>query len=185
VSLRPDPHLGELAAALVDGELDHDARDRVLAHLAHCAPCRAEVDDQRRAKAVLSALDDVPVPPALEGALLSLPGHAAGTGGELGRRGDARRPDTRRPAGRRGRGRATRVPSAHRPRRVRYLVGGASFVLAGLGAAVIAGGQATGPSVTPQVDRFVVEHVATTGELPFNDPAVGAVTVSYSSVTGP
>ena len=29
-------HLGELAAALVDGELGHEARDRALAHLAGC-----------------------------------------------------------------------------------------------------------------------------------------------------
>ncbi|MFE7603373.1 zf-HC2 domain-containing protein, partial [Streptomyces sp. NPDC057494] len=29
-------------AALVDGELGHDARERVLAHLATCARCKAE-----------------------------------------------------------------------------------------------------------------------------------------------
>lgn len=182
MSLRPDPHLGDLAAALVDGELGHDARDRALAHLAHCVACRAEVDDQRRAKALLRGLGDPAVPAELETTLLSVAGHTGGTGGELAR---ARR-DARRPGGRRARNQRPQVPSARRPHRVRYLVaGGASFVLAGLGAAIVAGGQqGSGPAVTPQ-DRFVVEHVATTGELPFNDPAVGAVTVSYATVTGP
>ena len=37
-------HLGASVSALVDGELDHPQRERVLAHLAHCLPCRAGDD---------------------------------------------------------------------------------------------------------------------------------------------
>ncbi|MFJ4874784.1 zf-HC2 domain-containing protein [Streptomyces sp. NPDC088745] len=54
---RPTPaeqHLGDRLAALVDGELGHDARERVLAHLATCAKCKAEADAQRRLKDVFA-----------------------------------------------------------------------------------------------------------------------------------
>ncbi|MDG4862139.1 zf-HC2 domain-containing protein, partial [Streptomyces sp. T-3] len=55
---RPNPaerhiaeqHLGDRLAALVDGELGHDTRDRVLAHLATCPKCKAEADAQRSLK---------------------------------------------------------------------------------------------------------------------------------------
>ncbi|ARQ68750.1 anti-sigma factor family protein [Streptomyces marincola] len=47
-------HLGENLAALVDGELTHDSRDRVLAHLATCAHCKAEADAQRELKNVFA-----------------------------------------------------------------------------------------------------------------------------------
>jgi anti-sigma factor RsiW len=51
-------HLGDRITALVDGELGHDERDRVLAHLAACAPCRAEAEAQRRLKQRLRSLGD-------------------------------------------------------------------------------------------------------------------------------
>lgn len=51
-------HLGDLVAALVDNELSHDGRDRALAHVAGCAQCRAEVDRQRRLKALLANQSD-------------------------------------------------------------------------------------------------------------------------------
>lgn len=58
---RPEPeghlaeqHLGDRLSALVDGELGHDARERVLAHVATCPKCRAEVDAQRRLKNVFA-----------------------------------------------------------------------------------------------------------------------------------
>ena len=46
--------LGDVVAALVDGELDHAARERAQRHLAHCTPCRTEVEVQRRLKARLT-----------------------------------------------------------------------------------------------------------------------------------
>ncbi|MET7613373.1 zf-HC2 domain-containing protein, partial [Streptomyces seoulensis] len=36
-----EQHLGDRLSALVDGELGHESRDRVLAHLATCCRCRA------------------------------------------------------------------------------------------------------------------------------------------------
>lgn len=50
-----EEHLGDRLAALVDGELGHDSRERVLAHLATCDECRAEADEQRRLKNVFAA----------------------------------------------------------------------------------------------------------------------------------
>jgi hypothetical protein len=84
---RRDPHLGELAAALVDGALDHGARDRALSHVARCDGCRAEVDAQRRIKAHLAGLagsGGPAVPPGLAERLRSLPDRSpAGTAATL------------------------------------------------------------------------------------------------------
>jgi anti-sigma factor RsiW len=55
-----EQHLGDRLSALVDGELGHDARERVLAHVATCPKCKAEVDAQRRLKNVFAAV----APPA-------------------------------------------------------------------------------------------------------------------------
>jgi len=35
-------HLGQRLSALIDGELGHVERDRVLVHLVRCEPCRAD-----------------------------------------------------------------------------------------------------------------------------------------------
>ncbi|GAA1155293.1 zf-HC2 domain-containing protein [Streptomyces hebeiensis] len=71
-------HLGDRLAALVDGELDHDARERVLAHLATCAKCKAEADAQRRLKSVF-AQSAPPQPSAgLLARLQALPGGLPG-----------------------------------------------------------------------------------------------------------
>ena len=58
-------HLGDRLTALVDGELGHDERDRVLAHLAACDQCRAEADAQRRFKQRLRSLGDAAPSPEL------------------------------------------------------------------------------------------------------------------------
>lgn len=58
-------HLGDRLTALIDGELGHDERDRVLAHLAACDQCRAEADEQRRLKQRLRSLSDEPPSPEL------------------------------------------------------------------------------------------------------------------------
>ncbi|UUU24756.1 anti-sigma factor family protein [Streptomyces sp. DSM 40750] len=62
---RPTPaeqHLGDRLSALVDGELGHEARDRVLAHLATCAKCKVAADEQRRLKNVFA--EAAPPPPS-------------------------------------------------------------------------------------------------------------------------
>jgi hypothetical protein len=70
---RKDPHLGGLVAAVVDGALDHAARERALGHLARCDDCRAEVEAQRRLKTQLARLAGPEVPASLAERLLHLP----------------------------------------------------------------------------------------------------------------
>ncbi|MFF1274380.1 anti-sigma factor family protein [Streptomyces marokkonensis] len=74
-----EQHLGDRLSALVDGELGHDARERVLAHVATCAKCKAEVDAQRRLKNVFA---EAAPPPPSESFLARLQGLPAG--GDLG-----------------------------------------------------------------------------------------------------
>lgn len=66
-------HLGPRLAALVDGELAHDDRDRALAHIAGCAACRTLVESERRLKRDLAAMA-MPEPSArLMAALFQIP----------------------------------------------------------------------------------------------------------------
>ncbi|MEU6663293.1 zf-HC2 domain-containing protein [Streptomyces sp. NPDC046821] len=86
---RPDPagrhlsehHLGDRLAALVDGELGHDARERGLAHLATCSRCKAEADAQRRLKSVFA---EAAPPPPTESFLARLQGLPGGGGDSEG-----------------------------------------------------------------------------------------------------
>ncbi|MDJ1136688.1 anti-sigma factor family protein [Streptomyces iconiensis] len=90
-------HLGDRLAALVDGELGHDARERVLSHLATCRSCKAEADAQRRLKNVFA--DTAPPPPS-EGLLARLQGLPAGGGADsAGRAGDNADDTDRGPGG--------------------------------------------------------------------------------------
>lgn len=79
-----EQHLGDRLAALVDGELKHDARERVLAHLATCAKCKAEAAAQRRLKRVFA--QSAPPSPS-EGFLARLQGLPGGPGGDDDRQG--------------------------------------------------------------------------------------------------
>ncbi|MFC9624993.1 zf-HC2 domain-containing protein [Streptomyces sp. NPDC056930] len=79
-----EQHLGDRLAALVDGELKHDARERVLAHLATCAKCKAEAAAQRRLKSVFA--QSAPPSPS-EGFLARLQGLPGGPGGDDDNRG--------------------------------------------------------------------------------------------------
>ncbi|WP_405777518.1 zf-HC2 domain-containing protein [Streptomyces sp. NBC_00859] len=74
-----EQHLGDRLAALVDGELKDDARERVLAHLATCAKCKTEADAQRRLKSFFA--ETAPPPPS-EGLLARLQGLPGGPGGD-------------------------------------------------------------------------------------------------------
>ncbi|MFC3575785.1 anti-sigma factor family protein [Streptomyces yaanensis] len=77
-SRRPTPaeqHLGDRLSALIDGELGHETRERVLAHLATCAKCKAEADAQRRLKSVFA---EAAPPPPSESFLARLQGLSAG-----------------------------------------------------------------------------------------------------------
>ncbi|WP_369249012.1 anti-sigma factor [Streptomyces sp. R41] len=89
---RPTPaeqHLGDRLSALVDGELGHESRERVLAHLATCAKCKAEADAQRRLKNVFAEVAPPPPSESFLARLQGLPGggESDGPGSPLGGRG--------------------------------------------------------------------------------------------------
>jgi len=80
-------HLGDRLTALIDGELDHGTRDRMLGHLAQCVDCRREADAERQLKARLGGLAAPQVPVELMLGLLSLDtnrGTGAGAGATPG-----------------------------------------------------------------------------------------------------
>lgn len=165
--------LGATVAALVDGELEHAAREKAQRHLAHCVSCRAEVEAHRTLKARLSRLTVATPDPgdAFTDRLLALT--AAGADRVAGLPSAPVRPVTvrspARPGGARLRGArpgGARPAGRARALRRRTAVGSA---VAALGVAVLALGSpqtsATTP-VDPGTDRFVVQHVDTTSEVP-------------------
>jgi anti-sigma factor RsiW len=151
-------HLGERLSALIDGELSHAQRERVLAHLARCESCRREAGVLRLLKRRMHALGDGDPATgqpagadALTWRLLALV-PAAGKG-----------PGPQRPI------RWAR-PGAPGRRRTRWLVT-AALAGGGLGlsvAAFLAGGDRppAGPKIIPAVDVFMEQHAITTGQLP-------------------
>ncbi|MFB6563425.1 anti-sigma factor family protein [Streptomyces sp. NPDC056400] len=95
-----EQHLGDRLAALVDGELKHDARDRVLAHLATCARCKAEADAQRRLKTMFVESAPPPLSAGLLARLQGLPGGGLDDpSGPLDPAGPGRSSDPSGPAG--------------------------------------------------------------------------------------
>ncbi len=153
--------LGDVAAALVDGELDHAARERAHRHLAHSAGCRLEVDGQRRLKARLRAAGQPELPAGLTERLLLLPEPAVR---EV--RAPSRPPAvTTRPGGR-------RPAAAGRPARRavrRRATAGSAFALLGVAAALALGAPTSRPATTPvdpATDAFVTEFVSTTADGP-------------------
>ena len=165
-------HLDDFTAALVDHELSHDARDRALSHIAGCDGCRAEVDSQRRLKALLANQPVPQVPAGLESRLLDIARTAAGpltpdvVRGASTLPGPPRRRVARRPAER----------ASLRSRAATYSALGVALV-AGV---AVAGGDSGHPRVRPPVESFVEDHAATTGRLgPLNDPAGNVVLSSF------
>ncbi|MER5827421.1 anti-sigma factor, partial [Streptomyces mirabilis] len=77
-----DQHLGDRLSALVDGELGHESRDRVLAHLVTCAKCKAEADAQRRLKNVFAEVAPPPPSESFLARLQGLPGGGDFDGGD-------------------------------------------------------------------------------------------------------
>jgi anti-sigma factor RsiW len=137
-------HLGERLSALIDGELSHAQRERVLAHLAGCAPCRQEAAALRALKQRMHALGEATANTALTDRLVALGARGPVPGGMgLSRR---------------------RWP-------VRSIAA-AFLTVAGLGlpaAAFMAGGgsqQEPGPGVTPAIDMFMMQHEFSTGDVP-------------------
>ena len=174
-------HLDDWAAALVDSELAPAERDRALAHLAGCAECRAAVDVQRRTKAELAATAAQPTTPSddLTARLLAIPASSPGhDSSDVVRRAAAASLNASRPRGSRPwPGRGTRPVPARRTSTRRRAVSGLTVLGAALTVAVIAGGEAPG-RVTPPVSSYVVEHTATTTQLPLQDPVANVVLIS-------
>jgi anti-sigma factor RsiW len=182
-------HLGDEISAVVDGELSHDARDRALAHIAVCAECRAAVEAERRTKAAIAGVDSLGLSPELGVRLLGLPAELTAPQGlrtgtawlaehrpRIGRRSSTspRGPESRRPA-----------RSGRRRRRASVLTGGALVVGAFATAVLVGGGPTGGRPVTPQVDRFSVEHASVTPEVPLTDQGGPAAVVSFPLPTAP
>ncbi len=169
----------DLLSGLVDGELDHASRERVLSHLMACPPCQVEMDGLRSLKSRLSwAGAESPVPSeAFAARLMSM----AVPGVEPSARA---LPGTVRPVSIRPGGRAAAPARPRRNRRLRRrTVGG--LVALGLSAAFVLGGQATSsgarPPIDPTTDQFVIDYVDATVEVPPNTP----VDADLSSVVGP
>jgi anti-sigma factor RsiW len=137
-------HLGHRLSALIDGELSHTQRERVLAHLAKCEPCRQEAAALRLLKQRMHALGEATANTALTDRLVAM---------------GVRGPVPGRP----------RLPRRRWPVRS---IAAAFLTVAGLGlpaAAFLAGGggpQEPGPSITPAIDMFMTQHELSTGEAP-------------------
>jgi anti-sigma factor RsiW len=174
-------HLGDRISALVDGELGHQDRDRALAHVAHCAECRAELEAQREVKQLLASARS----PRPDAVTLSALQALAAPGGPVPPRARTMPqgplvPDLP-PPGRRPRGGRldSRRPGHRTARRARVVTAGALSV-AGLvlGTAFVAGGSSgssTGP-VVPPVAELSVEHGRTSTAVTVGDPGVGLMT---------
>ncbi|MBC7373852.1 MAG: hypothetical protein H7323_07675 [Frankiales bacterium] len=149
--------LGDVVAALVDGELEHAARERAQRHLAHCAGCRAEVEAHRGLKSRLGGAGQEPAPSdALTARLLQMRPPVEGARRAAPARPLATRPVTPRAA----------VGPRRRLARRGAAVGSALAVL-GIGAALALGGPAaTRPStpLNPGSDVFVVDFVSSTSD---------------------
>lgn len=168
-------HLGDRLISLIDGELDHDARDRVLAHLAGCRQCRDEAEAQRRLKDLMSGLDGPEPPTDLVHRLRSM--------AEPGEPLPPEPPNW--PNGSASGGRAAAFDGGTSPRPYppssRSFGRRASFAVAGmfcLATAAATTAFAVGDRnpgevrVTPHVDRYAVEHSVMVSRVPLTDPAV-------------
>ncbi len=156
-------HLGRRLSALIDDELGHADRDRVLVHLARCEPCRAEAVALRMLKRRMNALGGAAADSALTRRLmgLALPGEPGADGG-IWPPGLAW--STGPAAGQAG-------SRELRPGRV-AVAGCFAVLLVSLGAAAFAagGGSQPGPRVTPALDTYMVQHEIMTGVLPVSRP---------------
>ncbi|MBO0827379.1 MAG: zf-HC2 domain-containing protein [Streptosporangiales bacterium] len=174
-------HLGDRITALVDQRLDPASREQVLCHLLGCPDCRAEADAERAVRRMLAGFgygSGHEPPAALQARLLVVADEqergGAGVRHTLSftrRRngtGRGRQPWDRRPGA---------PPSRRRTRRRFVLAGSLSIGAATAAVAFVVGGQPSGPSISPSVGSYTVEHVAVRDSGPLTDPASGAFAV--------
>lgn len=157
----PDRRLAEL----VDGRLSTGAVDQVLAHVADCAQCRRELRELHRLRSLLAA-----APGADEQLVDRLTMLAVTAPLPVYRPTPQAEPHRR-----------------HRGRQVAALAGGATVIVAavawGAGAASVA--DVAPAQVVPQVDRFTVEHAASTYRFPLSTPGSSVLQVSYGAPGAP
>jgi anti-sigma factor RsiW len=142
-------------SALIDGELSHAQRERVLGHLTRCEQCRREAAALRALKQRMHALGEATAGTALTDRLVALGARYPGEAG---------------------------LGMSRRRRPVRSIAL-AALAVAGLGlpaAAFVAGGgqQEPGPSISPAVDTFVMQHEISTGDAevsPAPSPSMSVV----------
>jgi anti-sigma factor RsiW len=168
----------------VDGELDHDSRDRVLSHLVGCDSCRAKVEAERQLRTRLGALSCYTPEPStdLTQRLLGVPSYSLEAREEV-------RPvltpavslSPQRsvfPAARTGGSR----PAARTTRRrtaVLGAAGSAAAVASLLGTAFVIGDpprQEQPPLLQPPVSSFSADHAGTTTSAPFVADPVAMLT---------
>ena len=159
----------DLLSGLVDGELDHATRERVLSHLMTCSACHQMTEGLRSLKSRLAwAGAETPLPSdELAARLMRM--QVPGTTPPSRIRSGAVRPVSLRPAG--------RAAAAAHPRRIRRLrrrtVG---LVAIGLSAAFVLGGQSGqggGVPIDPTSDQFVVDYVDSTVDTDVSSVVVG------------
>jgi anti-sigma factor RsiW len=186
-----DAHIGDLAAALVDDQLDQGNRDLVLLHLARCPGCRADVEEQRQLKERLHALGTPGLPSGLMARLGALSGPALPSDEPL-RDLFIAEPEPLAavlPL-------ASPLHAAHRSsmmrnpaRGRRMLVGAASLLLVGAGTAVAVGGDGQAAPAGPSTSTFSTSFSTPLTGVPgsprtpgmrLTDPAFGAVTASFN-----
>jgi hypothetical protein len=159
-------HLGDAAAALVDGELERDAGDRARAHVACCASCRADVEAQRRLKAQVFIRAASPcvgdeLPESLAGALLGIPARRSAWDSTA--------------EGSRAEGRCASIPrhtSVHRRTRCVAAAGLAASVVVGLGGGAIRGGAIGGGAHPPAASTAANPSTATSTTATPTTPVV-------------
>ncbi|NDL59730.1 zf-HC2 domain-containing protein [Phytoactinopolyspora mesophila] len=184
-------HLDDRVSDLVDDRLDHEERDRALAHLASCHHCREAVDLERYAKGVMTSLPDAEMPEQLMSKLVALAEpagllprddvpadaqiHVAPWGPDRSMRpGAAHRHSSG--TGHEHRHSRTKFVDKHR-RGVRAAAGGMVstgallVLLASLGAPANTSRDQTPATVVPPMEEFTLEHARSTGGLPFSEPA--------------
>lgn len=157
-------HLHHKVSALVDGELQGAARERALAHLRVCVPCRHEVEQTVNLKTRLSGLSGAEPTDDLRVRLGALRVADSAGGGLKGSS-------------------ALRPPAAPRRSARRALVGASSASVAVLALAYAVGGPepVAAATVTPPVDEFTAEFAQGTGESPLTDSAAASWSLSAAS----
>lgn len=183
-------HLGDRVAALVDDQLAPGDRERLLAHVAGCPQCRREVEAARLLKQRLATLQ-APRPSArLTRQLVAMSEPGEPMPAERPAASWARRsrpaPTAWGPGPVAG---AASAPSASRraTRLRRAATAAVSVGAATLGVAFAVGdeGGSGARPVVPPVEQFVVEHAATSGDVPLTEPVVGALTVGGAASVAP